>query len=265
MHVHNSQRGQSLMEIVFAIAIFTVGVITVGYLIITALASLHSDTLATQARLLALEGLEAVGSIRDGGFELLTTGTYGLVLSDGLWTLASSSDIQGKFLRSITLEDIDVNTKEVTSRVSWNVFGAREKNVSYTTRLSNWQQTGDEAGTLAVATESATLVASSTILTGLSLENTGDSAITLTKMTVNWDTPALLVGITINGFDIFNASTSVPKASGTEINIADYTIGAYSGSHAIDSIVFDGAVDGSNFVILFTMSDGSVRSVYITP
>lgn len=265
MNFYNSQRGQSLMEIVFAIAIFTVGVITIGYLIITALASLHTATLATQARLLAREGLEAVDSIRDGGFDLLSAGTYGLILDQGLWTLASSSDVHGKFSRTITTEDIDINTKEVTSRVSWRVFGVREKTISYTKRFSNWQQTGGEAGTLVVSTENAMRIASSTILTGVSLQNSSDTSITLTKMTVIWDTPPLLERITMNGFDIFTASTSAPKASGTEINIDDYTLEAYSGEHFIDTITFDGAVGGSNFVMRFTLADGSVRSVYITP
>lgn len=265
MHTPNSQKGQSLIEIVFAIAIFTVGVITVGYLIITALTSLHSATEATQARLLAIEGIEAVRAIREGGFDNILTGTYGLVLEQGLWTLTSSSDTEGIFSRTITTEDIDIDTKEVTSRVSWNVFGTREKNISYTTRLSNWKQTGGEAGGLLVSTDNIILEASSTVLTGLSLQNNNETDITLTKMTLSWSTPALLEHITIDGFDIFTASTSAPAASGTEIDIADYSIGGSSGTHPFDTISFNTSIEGSNFVILFTMQDGSVRSIYLTP
>ena len=265
MHTPNSQKGQSLIEIVFAIAIFTVGVITVGYLIITSLTSLHSATEATQARLLAIEGIEAVNAIREEGFDQIHTGTYGLVLDQGLWTLASSSDIQGKFTRTITTEDIDVNTKRVTSHVSWRTFGAREKNISYITRFSNWKQTGGEAGGLLVSTDDITLTASSTALSGLSLQNNSTGDITLTKMTLSWSTAALLEHITIDGFDIFTASTSAPASSGTEIDIADYSIGASSGPHPFETISFDTSVEGSNFIILFTLEDGSVRSVYITP
>ncbi|MFZ2252828.1 MAG: prepilin-type N-terminal cleavage/methylation domain-containing protein [Minisyncoccia bacterium] len=265
MNTSNSQKGQSLIEIVFAIAIFTVGVITVGYLIITALTSLHSATEATQARLLATEGIEAVRAIREGGFDNILTGTYGLVLEQGLWTFASSSDTQGKFSRTITTEDIDINTKKVTSRVSWNMYGAHEKSISYTIRFTNWKQTGGEAGDLLVSTDLVTLDASSTALIGLTIQNNSGRDITLTKMTLLWSTPALLEHIIIDGFDIFSASTSAPVVSGTEIDIADYSIGGSSGSHPFDTISFNASTEGSNFIILFTMQDGSVRSVYLTP
>lgn len=265
MHTYNLQKGQSLIEIIFAIAIFTIGIVTIGYLIIDARASLHQATDLTQARLLAAEGIEAVVSMKGGGFDSLTDGTHGLALNQGYWSLVLTPDSIGKFERAITIESIDIDNKEVTSHVSWNVLGGKEKSVSYSTRVSNWLQTGGEAGDLDMAFDNVMLDASSTSLVGLLIRNIGSEDITITGMTLTWDSPVLLELITIDGTDVFNASTSGPVASGTEINITDRELGAYTGYHSVDTFTFDGSVAGTNFTLLFTLQDGSVRSVYISP
>lgn len=265
MHSYTTQRGQSLIEILFAITVFTIGVVTIGYLIISGLNTLHYATESTQARLLASEGIEAVTAIRDGDFDQIPAGTYGLMLNEGRWMLASTSDTQGKFTRTITIEDIDVDTKDVISHVVWSVFGGSEKNITYTTRLSNWMQTNGDAGDLAVYTDSVTVMASSTIVSGLRLKNNGDTSIVVTNIRIVWDAPILLERITISGMDVFTASTSASVASGTDINITDYTLEAFSGFHAIDAIVFNGDLGSSNLVMLLTLLDGSIRSVYVTP
>lgn len=264
MNTNNLQKGQSLIEILFAIAIFTIGVVTIGYLIIDARSSLHYATDLTRARLLAAEGIEAVNSMRAGGYDLLTAGDYGLELDGGVWTLSSSSDEIGKYTRTISIQNIDVGVKEVTSQVAWTVSGVKERDVSYTTRFSNWMQVGGEAEDFQVALNNAAISASNTALTGLWVKNTGTADITLTDMKLQWDTPALLERVTLDSFDIFLASTSASIASGENIDVADHQIAAFTGFRSLDSIEFDGDVSGTNFILSFTFQDESVRSVYLS-
>ncbi len=265
MRAEQLQQGQSLIEIIFAISIFVVGVVTIGYLTIDAFGSIQRVSDSTQARLLATEGIEAVISIKDGNFSDITAGTYELLIDNGRWTLSSSADEKGKFTRAITIESIDSEVFEATSLVTWSVFGGRERSVTYKTFLSNWSQTNGEAGNLGVSTQNVALVSFDTEVIGLFLQNEGSSDITITDMSVSWDTAALLERITIEGIDVWSASTSNPVASETEIDITDYTIGESSGFHYINSLMFNDSMAGSNLVIIFTLSDGSTRSIYVSP
>lgn len=140
MFSFTKQSGQSLIEIIFAIAIFTIGIVTIGFLAIDARVSIAEATNMVQARMLAEEGIEAVISIRDKDFDLLTSGTYGLLLVGGYWTLSSAVDNQFGFERTIDIVNIDDDTKDVTSQVRWNSVNGKEKKVLYTIRLTNWRK-----------------------------------------------------------------------------------------------------------------------------
>ena len=265
MYISMTQKGQSLIEILFAITIFTMGVVTIGYLIISGLNALNYTNESSRAQLLASEGIEAVTSMRDGDFDQIPAGTYGLMMHEGHWALASSSDIHGKFTRTVTIVDVDTDTKDITSNVAWSMLGGRQKNITYTTRLTNWNQTKGDAGNLDVATDGISLNASSTEMSGLRIKNMDSTSIVITSMTIFWNAPVQLERITIGENDVFTASTSAPVASGVDIDIADYTLEPLSGFHTIDVFAFDGSLGNSNLTVLCTLSDGSVRSIYITP
>src|SRR3989344_5960584 len=222
MRVNKLQQGQSLIEIIFAISVFVIGVVTIGYLTIDSFTSMQRVTDSVQARLLAAEGIEALVSIRDAGFENIEVGTYGLLFDAGFWTLTPTADEKGKFTRTIDIQAVDEDVVEVTSLVTWNVFG-------------------------------------------LFIQNESAEDLTITDLAISWNTGALLTRVAIEDVEVFNASTSAPVSSGTEIDITDYTIPAASGFHHINSITFDSSVAGSNLVVIFTLGDGSTRSVYISP
>ena len=265
MQVNKLQQGQSLIEIIFAISVFVIGVVTIGYLTIDSFTSMQRVTDSVQARLLAAEGIEALVSIRDAGFENIEVGTYGLLFDAGFWTLTPTADEKGKFTRTIDIQAVDEDVVEVTSLVTWNVFGGRERSVSYDTLLSNWTQTKGEAGDLEVSTENVALISFDTEVFGLFIQNESAEDLTITDLAISWNTGALLTRVAIEDVEVFNASTSAPVSSGTEIDITDYTIPAASGFHHINSITFDSSVAGSNLVVIFTLGDGSTRSVYISP
>jgi len=154
----NNSQGQSVVEVIVAVAIF---IIIAGSSVIAILGSLSSTRLAeeeTQASLIAVEGLEAVESIRNQDWDNLTNGNYGLSKSGGTWTFSGSSDDPdgtGKFSRIVTINDverdgngdivtsggtIDEDTKSVTSTITWDFTPTRQNTVTLTSFLTNWQK-----------------------------------------------------------------------------------------------------------------------------
>lgn len=264
MHTQVSQKGQSLIEILFAMAIFTMGMVTIGYLVISAIDSLKYGSEAMQARLFAKEGIEAVASIRDRNFDMLVPGTYGLVLSDGVWLLLDPPDTQGKYSRTIDIHDVDADIKEVVATVTWTSFGELSKTVTLGTHFSNWMHRGGDADSLSINATSAVLDETGMSLSGVELSNTGGTDITITNMIVEWAPSSLLQNIVIQGNSVYEASTSAPISSGENIDISDYTLVPSSGVHLIDPITFDATVAGSPFRITFILGDGSTRSILIS-
>lgn len=264
MQAHVTQKGQSLIEILFAMAIFTMGIVTIGYLIISAIDSLRYGSEAMQARLLVEEGIEAVASIRDGDFDALVPGTYGLVLNDGTWLLLDPPDTQGKYSRTIDINDVDADIKEVVSTVTWTSFGDRVKTVTLGTHFSHWMQGGGDADSLDINTASAVLEGVGMSLSGIELLNTGGTDITITDIVAEWTPSSLLQNIVIQGSSVYEASTSAPISSGENIDISDYTIVTSSGTHTIDPITFDETVTGSLLRMTFVLGDGSRRSILMS-
>jgi Tfp pilus assembly protein PilV len=117
------EKGQSLIELVIAIGIF---VIIVSSLAILMFNSYDTGRLAaeiTQANFLAEEGLEITRSIRDNNWQDLTN------LSD---------TIDGKFNRFVSIEDIGIDRKKITSRVTWQFTEQKSQEVQLITYLTNW-------------------------------------------------------------------------------------------------------------------------------
>jgi hypothetical protein len=241
---------------------FMVGVVTIGYLMFDAQTALRASTETTSATLLAREGIEAIHSISD--FDDLPAGTHGLVLQDGRWKLSGTSDVTGKFNRSIAVSDIDPETKEIISAVSWNTTAVRENTVSLNDRVTDWRATQGNAAYLEVTTETALLTASNTALTWVTLENIGATDIILAGMTVQWDGASTLNTINLAGTDIFSVATSSGVLSGMPIDTEDYLLATGSGLKVFDAILFDASVLGTDFVLTFTLSDGSRKHVLVS-
>jgi len=131
-------RGFSPVEALLAVTIFALmSTAFIGALVYgreaTMLAGKHF-----QASLLAEEGIEAVRSIRDEDFSLLTDGTYGLDDSGGQWNFNGVSDTTDIYLREITISTVDATTKEIDSVVSWQQNEQRTGEISLNALLTNW-------------------------------------------------------------------------------------------------------------------------------
>ncbi len=137
MKKNNLQRGASLIELLVAIGVFTVGVITILFLVFDSGTATRSGATRTQATLLSQEGLEAVRTIRDNDFTTLVDGTYGIALSAGKWILSGTSDITGQFTRIITIAPgTDSFSKKITSSVSLPITPTRNQKITFVEYLT---------------------------------------------------------------------------------------------------------------------------------
>jgi len=133
------QSGQSLIEVLLAVAIFAFLMTTVVVSFIDVYNGGLFSNNRTDGYRMAEEGIEAVRSIRDRDFDSLSSGVHGLSLSGGQWTFSGASDTQDIFMRVIEIGEPDMNTRSVTSTVFWT-DGGQTRSVVLVTTLTDWQQ-----------------------------------------------------------------------------------------------------------------------------
>lgn len=254
----------SLLEVILAISIFILlaTALVGGYLYGQEATMLAGNR--AQATFLAEEALEAVRNMRDEDFSNLTNGTHGLVISGNQWTLSGSSDTNGIFTRQVEISSIDGDRKEVTSVVTWQQNVQRSGLVSLNTYLTNWAgnaQTAcaDEQSLLNVDTSGAVLTNSNRRLAGINVGSAAfDCDIIITHISISYTSPAgrRLQEIFIDGNSVWTGNV----ASGTTNDIADFAIAP--GQSGIEIIYrFNNSVVGRIFSIVFTMSDGTTKTV----
>lgn len=260
MAIRTLENGQSLMEILFAVTIFTIGIVTIGYLSIDAQRSLGKSLQFTQAQLLASEGIEVTKILRDNNFEYLTEGTHGLILEDGIWSLFGTEDsIPPGFTRSIMINDVTSGIKEIVSTVTWTDSSQVPRDVSYNAYITDWRTAHADAESFSVDVTNATLSGSLDAVTNISFQNTGPSPVSIASVVVEWDNSSTLNQIIFQGTEMFFSPDGV--VSGSIVDIDDYVVGVGTGLHTIDQILFSDPMAGTNMTLTFVMSDGSQSSV----
>lgn len=259
----NKKEGQSLVEIMAAIAFFVAGGVTVAYLIFGAFDSFAQSVDRTKAVYLAKEGLVAATALGRSDFDLLSTGVHGMSLTGNGWEFSSTSDITGKFTRNVTVTDVEDKIKQIESTVSWTTINGREQTETETEYVTDIRQTEGDGGNLTVDISGATLSSSSTELLGLIVENTGDDPITLTDIETQWNNAETLYGITIGGSDVYSVATSSGVSSGTEVDVSDVTLAPGSGLTSIDRLSWNGSMTGAEFLLTFIFSDGSRKHTFV--
>ncbi len=248
--------------------IFVVGIAAIGFLVLDANTSSRQGVERTQAVLLAKEGLEAVRSIRDADFENLTVGSHGIALAGNKWIFSGASDTQDQFTRVIIVTDVDIDTKQVQSKVTWQFTQSRQNLVTLTDYLTDWSQTQGKAGELSADISNATIGGGGNRrLLGITIQNIGTSSITVDKMTVWWNNSRLIEEIKIEKTIVWKyngaGTPNGRQSSGTELNINNYVLAQGSGAHDITRIAFNGSMAGTDFIIKFVMTDGSTKYVTI--
>ncbi|OHA70375.1 MAG: hypothetical protein A3F15_02440 [Candidatus Wildermuthbacteria bacterium RIFCSPHIGHO2_12_FULL_40_12] len=145
-----SEKGQSLMELIIAVGIFTVVVSGLAFFILNSYVSGRLSYEVTKAGFLAQEGMEAVRSIRDNDWTELEDGDHALIVSDGKWffdPVATEEDIGGQLTegkRVITIESVEDDSKKITSKIGWKFSEGRMEEIILESYLANWQKISSE-------------------------------------------------------------------------------------------------------------------------
>jgi len=139
-----AQKGFSLIEIVFAVFVFSVISLGSSYLLLDTVKASRLNMEKVQAEFLAREALEIVKTIGSEEWQNLTAGQYGLSLSNNVWQLTPENEDVSSILnqgeRFITIADVDDSLKSITAQVNWQGLTSEFKSDYLITYLSDWEQ-----------------------------------------------------------------------------------------------------------------------------
>lgn len=153
--MRNLIKGQSIVEVIVAVAIFITLAASGVVSILGAFSSTRLSEEEGKATMIAAEGINAAYSIKNKNWDALVDGNYGLADTDGYWILQGQSDTTlNKYLRVVTISSvrrnlsgeiadegsIDNDTKLITSKVSWNFSPLRDNLVEIASLVTNWQE-----------------------------------------------------------------------------------------------------------------------------
>ncbi|MFH1207738.1 MAG: prepilin-type N-terminal cleavage/methylation domain-containing protein [Patescibacteria group bacterium] len=166
----SNQSGQSLLELLVAMGIFVLVIASTMFLTLDAHLANQEGGQRTRAAALAQEGMEASKSLASRGWKYLTVGTHGLSAVTNVWQYNGAVDSLGIFSRAVTVASVnrdvsgnittsggalDLDTKLVTSQVTWSPRPNRPSSVIVNSYMTNWksrrwiqtQQADFDAGT----------------------------------------------------------------------------------------------------------------------
>lgn len=150
------QIGQSLLEVIIAMAVFSLIVAGIASLVLGGFAGLEQGGEQTQAAALAQEALEAVKSIQGRAWNELRYSQSAVALSAGKWVFSGEgTDEQiGQFSRVISFSNVcrnasqdivecpgvyqDVHSKKIIAVVDWTIRPGIDNFVQAAAYLTNW-------------------------------------------------------------------------------------------------------------------------------
>ncbi|MDA3802274.1 MAG: hypothetical protein PF488_00015 [Patescibacteria group bacterium] len=135
-----NKKGFALVDVILGITLFAIVLIFTVPTFLYGQESAVIEGKRQRAIKQAQAGLEIVRNIRDNNWTDITPGTFGIQEANPGWTLTGSSDTNGEFTRKIDIELIDVNRYLVRSTVNWEQNRQRHGEVSFETRLTNFQK-----------------------------------------------------------------------------------------------------------------------------
>lgn len=160
---HQTQKGQSVIEIIIAVAILVIIAATAVMAVLGGLSINRLGKEEDEATFFAKQGIEALRSLRNQGWDdpfLATDCTSGCGLSKtgDNWSFSGTSDDPngtGKFTRVVKIEatqrdgsgnlvntggTTDEDMYKITSTVTWNFTPARTNRVNLISYLANWSR-----------------------------------------------------------------------------------------------------------------------------
>ncbi len=134
--------GASLLEVLLAVVIFTIGIGTIAHLYIGSYYTSFNSIEKNQALFLAKEGLEAVSSIKNDDFSSIGARVNsGIEINGNSWSFRSDPDIiDEKYTRKINITSAGENAWDVDVVVSWQPLRGEENEVSLQGRMTPWKE-----------------------------------------------------------------------------------------------------------------------------
>lgn len=152
----NKNNGQGLIELILAMAIFSIIVPGMAVLALGSFNSLEQGGEQAEAMALAQEGWEAVRSIRDRAWNENIYQQSGVHVNGSQWDFLGEASVEtnGDYTRTITYVDVcrdatdeivecpgnytDVHSKKVNVVVEWTTGLGKVNQVDYSGYLTNW-------------------------------------------------------------------------------------------------------------------------------
>lgn len=151
-----NNQGQSLLEVILAVAIFALIGAALSSMVLGSFNSLTRSTKMTRAQALADEAAEAIRSIKGGAWNRLDLNRSAVATTGSQWIFQGEGTSRniGPYTRTIDIEDVcrdgdgnitdcpgdhkDVHTKKVVVNVEWEVRSGVTNSVTREVYLSNW-------------------------------------------------------------------------------------------------------------------------------
>lgn len=136
-----NEHGQTLLEVVVAIAIFSFTAGASFLLLQSQILQVLFVQKSTQATNYAAEGIQAVRSMRDRDWNTLVAGTYGLSFANGQWSFATSTAVSDQMTRTVTVTASSTGVRDVKVEVAWTSSSGVAESAVLETTLTNWKTT----------------------------------------------------------------------------------------------------------------------------
>jgi type II secretory pathway pseudopilin PulG len=151
--------GNSILEIIVAMAIFSLIMAAISELILGSFASQTRGSELLQAQALAQEGVEGINAIADHAWNEIGYSDISILLENGTWKLGTegSSEQIGNYSRIIRLDPVyrfgtgelateadpqaylDINSRLLNVEIKWLIREGQYTGISRSAYLSNWR------------------------------------------------------------------------------------------------------------------------------
>jgi Tfp pilus assembly protein PilV len=156
VEVKPQQSGQSILEVIVAMAVFALIAGAMTTLVLGSFTGLAQGGEQTQAEAIAAEGIEAVRAIRDTAWNTNTYAQSGVSVSGSEWVFdgESTADTIGQFTRTLAFTDVcrdgsdniatcpatytDVHTLQASSTATWDTRSGVSNTVQKVAYITNW-------------------------------------------------------------------------------------------------------------------------------
>jgi hypothetical protein len=129
-----------MIELVFASAVMVIMMTSTAGLMSSTERNVEEMSRHAQALSAAEEGIQATISIADRSWTDLSIGTHGLAIGSSpvMWIFSGTSDQNGDYLRTVTVSEVDADTRKVVVAVTWHPQPGRTAVVEQELLLTSW-------------------------------------------------------------------------------------------------------------------------------